>query len=1010
MRRTKSKLTVLGMVSAVLLAACSGSPFRSAIESTATTAPGSTAGSTPSSVPSSRGSESPVETSPVETSLVANTSAATDAAPDRDVVPLPGLLDPSDDVLPNDEMVRTGTLDNGLQYYVRNNDNPGAKASMQLAIKAGSVDELGDSTGLAHFVEHMLFNGTELFPENELIDVLRSFGAEFGPDINAYTSFGETVYQLSVPNADESVAVGMQILEQWLSHATFDDAQVQAERGVVLDEWRRSTQSASGRLFDIAQAMYLTGTGYLGRSPIGSDTSIESMTTAELVEYYRAWYRPDNAAVVVVGDIDVDDVVDQIAALFAPAAPARPELPERPNTTFELRTTPQFALHADPDQTTVDVEVTLPLPAVPGAAGAANRAQLLDEVIFSSILRRLDQDVAAGSAPFDEIGPGSNSIVNGLDAPALYAFTDEARVDETLRALLDEYERAYRFGFSAEEVGIAVAELQAVLDGFYAGRDSLQDTYFADVYVQSFLTGAAYPSVEVEYEVASAELAAITPEAVGLRFNARWTNTAPHVIISTPEASAGEMPSEAEVFAAIEATNSQQLVAREALRDLPDQLMDRPPAVEPVAENFVADGRWEWPTFDPLEVVFDNGVRAVFTSNTIVEGRVYMQGSSPGGTSLVADEDVIDALYAPEIVLSSGIADYNAAEFAQITSAADVNLGAWSTPYLDNFGGDFATADAEALFQQLHLYMTDARFDEVALGQVRSQVGPVVRDPSTDRDLAMGEALNDTRYAGEPRYTVLPTPEEFATLDLSGVERVWNASHSNASDWTFVFAGDFDIDEFIELAGAYLGSLPGTGSTDQPIDVEPPPPAGVVRVDVNAGAGDSALATLLFTTDTGPLTEALRAEIDVAQHVIDARLTDVVREEFGESYSPYSQIVHARDPELGMSIYVSVSGSPARMRQVVDLVTGELADLAATGPTPDEFDLAFAQVEEAYQFVNNGEFVDELINDALYSDHDIVSYVFGDLGLGDVSAAAVQSFIAAHAPIDQFIVVTGLPR
>ena len=1006
MRRTTPKQLAIGVVAAVLLAACSGgSPFRSAVEVPATTTSSSTASSTPSSTPSSAGSDSTVAVS-----TGANTAPGTSAPGEREVVPLPGLLDPANDALANDDVVRTGTLDNGLQYFVRNNDNPGAKASLQLAIKAGSVDELGDSTGLAHFVEHMLFNGTELFPENELIDVLRSFGAEFGPDVNAYTSFDETVYQLSVPNSDESVAVGMQVLEQWLSHATFDEAQVEAERGVVLDEWRRSTQSKNGRLFEIAQAMFLPGTGYLGRSPIGNNTSIETMAAAELVEYYEAWYRPDNAAVIVVGDIDVDDIVNQIATLFEPATPTAPDMPERSSTTFELDPEPGFALHADPDQTTVDVEVTLPLPAVPGHAGAANRAELLDQVIFSSIVRRLDQDVAAGLAPFDEIGPGSNSFVSGLDAPALYAFTDEARVDDTLRSLLDEYERAYRFGFTAGEIDVSVAELQASLDGSYAGRDSLQDTYFADDYVQSFLTGAAFPNVDVEYEAAVAELAAITPEAVDLRFKARWTNVAPHVIISAPEASAGDMPTEVDVFAAIEATASQELSARVKLGDLPDELMDRPLSVEPVDENFVADGRWEWPTFDPLEVVFDNGVTAVFTSNTIVEGRVYMQGSSPGGTSLVADEDVIDALYAPQIVLSSGIAEYNAAEFAQITSAADVNLGAWSTPYLDNFGGDFATADAEALFQQLHLYMTEARFDPVALGQVQSQIGPVVDDPSTNRDLAMGEALNDARYGGELRYSVLPMPEEFATLDLGGVERVWNESHSNASDWTFVFAGDFDIDEFIELAGAYLGSLPGTGTADQPVDVSSPLPAGVVSVDVNAGTGDSALATLLFTTDTGPLTEALRAEIDVTQQVIDARLTDVVREQFGESYSPYSQIVHGRDPELGMAIYVSVTGSPDRMQQVVDLVTGELGDLAAIGPTPDEFDLAFAQVEEAYQFVNNGEFVEELINDALYADHDIVSYVFGDLGLGDVSAASVQSFVAAHAPIDQFIVVTGLPR
>ncbi|HUG00011.1 MAG TPA: pitrilysin family protein, partial [Ilumatobacter sp.] len=735
MRRTSVQLTI-GFVAAALLAACSsGGPTRSAIDVSVTTE--STSGAAGDTSTSGTGNP---ESGPTSTDA---------PVVEREVVPLPGLLDASDDVLPNDEDVLTGTLDNGLRYYVRNNDNPGAKASLQLAIKAGSVDELGDSTGLAHFVEHMLFNGTELFPENELIDVLRSFGAEFGPDVNAYTSFDETVYQLVVPNADESVAVGLQVLEQWLSHATFDEAQVVAERGVVLDEWRRATQSTNGRLFALAQSMYLPGTGYLDRSPIGDAASIENMGVSELVEYYEAWYRPDNAAVVVVGDIDVDDMVAQITTLFEPAVPGASDMPPRPDTTFELDAENRFALHADPDQTTVDVEVTLPLPAIEGTGGAANRASLLDQVIYGALVRRLDQDVAAGLAPFDDIGPGSNSFVSGLDAPALYAFTDSARVDATLRALLDEYERAFRFGFTAEEISVSLEELRAGYDGFYAGRDSLQDTYFADVYVHSFLTDAPYPNVDVEYEAAMAELAAVTPEAVDLRFRARWTNAAPHIIISTPEASAADMPTEAEVFAAIEATALQPLTEREALRDLPEQLMERPEVVEPVQEEPVADGRWQWPTFDPLEVVFPNGVTAVLTTNTIVEGRVYMQASSPGGTSLVADEDVVDALYAPEIVFSSGIAEFNAAEFAQITSAADVSLGAWSTPYADNFGGDFATADAESLFQQLHLYMTDPRFDDVALGQVRNLTGPVVADPSTNRGLAMSDALSEARYPGE---------------------------------------------------------------------------------------------------------------------------------------------------------------------------------------------------------------------------------------------------------------------
>ncbi len=474
---------------------------------------------------------------------------------------LPGLVDASDEPIPDDDAVRTGTLDNGLVYYVRENDNPGAKADMRLAIRAGSVDEFSDESGVAHFVEHMLFNGTEKFPENELIDTLRSFGAAFGADVNAYTTFDETVYTLTVPTAAESVETGLNVLEQWLSHATFDDAQVVAERGVVLDEWRVRTQSTQGRLFEVAQEMYLADTPYGGRSPIGSNTSIESMPQSVLLDYYEQWYRPDNAAIIVVGDIDVDDIVGDIERLFGPAASPPDATSARPDTTFALDDEPDFALHVDPDQQTVDVEVTLPIPATEGSGTLAVRAELIDAMVYDALIRRLDQDVAAGTAPFDDITQGANSFVDTLDAPALYAFTDAARVDDTLVALLDEYERANRFGFTAEETDLARETLRAFIETRYEGRESNQDRDYADTLVDAFLRDAPYPSIDDEYEVVTAILDAVTPEALTLRFRARWSNSAPHVIISTPSGVADRMPDESDVLAAIAATSERPIEA-----------------------------------------------------------------------------------------------------------------------------------------------------------------------------------------------------------------------------------------------------------------------------------------------------------------------------------------------------------------------------------------------------------------------------------------------------------------
>jgi zinc protease len=958
------------------------------------------------------GSGADLQSSLAEGDTSPPSNAGNDASSNDDgatVVPLPGLLDPSDEPIPDDdENVRTGTLANGLTYYVRHNERPGAKASLRLAIRAGSVNETDEHTGVAHFVEHMLFNGTERYPKNELIDVLRSFGAEFGADINAYTSFDETVYQLDVPNDDESFGEAVTVLEQWLSHATFDPQQVESERGIVIDEWRGSTQTVDGRLFDVAQALYLTGSAYEGRDPIGTEESIARVPQEELKRFYDDWYRPDNAALVIVGDIDVDDAVARIEAQFGDAAPPTPAMPSRPDTAFTIETEPGFALHSDPDQTTVDVEVTLPLPAIEGTGTAAMRASVIDEMIFDALVRRLDGDITAGTAAFDEIFPGTNSFVSSLDAPALYAVTTSDRVEPTLTALLDEYERAHRFGFTASETELVKSSAQAEIDSVYEGRDSIQDTDFADSLVEHFLRSSPYPDPEVLHDVVSQIIADVTPEAIDLRFRARWTNTAPHVIISTPESDAGSMPTADEVLALIAGTPQRAVEARPDAAELPDELMLAPTPVEPTdRRDLLPAGD---PLFDPVEVTFPNGVRVIATSNDIEAGQVGFQAISPGGSSLVADADVIDALYAADIVTSSGVAEFTQTELEQILADRDVTVQSWIEPYTDNFAGSAASADIESLFQLVHLYMTQPRFDQVALTQTQRSEGPTIDDPASAPDVAGYDALSEARYGDELRYSVLPTPEQFAALDLDGVERVWRDRFGNASDWVFVFAGDIDLDQLFDLASSYLGTLPGTGVVEQWVDVEDPPPPGVVKNVVQAGTGETSNVTLLFTTPVADVTSELRATIDVATEVLNTRLTDVIREQLGESYSPYAYSFVNSDPEPQVLTYVQVSGDPERIEAVGDLVVEQFADIATNGPTEREFSGAYATVQERYGFVDNGTFITELVNDAIWPKRDLADYLDLYFDLGLVTPESVQRFVADHVPAGQYIQVATLPR
>ena len=938
----------------------------------------------------------------------APSASVTDVAA-RPVGPdLPGLLDTSDEAFPNDPQVRTGVLENGLGYFVRENDNPGSKVTLRLAVRAGSVDELTDVSGLAHFAEHMLFNGTERFPENELVDVLRGFGADFGPDVNAYTSFDETVYTLTVPSDDESVALGIRVLEQWLSHATIDEAEVVKERGVVLDEWRVRTQTTSGRLFEVAQELFLTGSAYEGRSPIGTAESIEAMPQADLRAFYDAWYRPDNAAVVVVGDIDVDRIVADIEAEFGPAVPRTEVAPRRPDLGFPVDIEPDFGLHIDPDQQTVDVEASLPIPGDVGSGTAAARTSILDSMIYDALIQRLDRDRAAGLAPFDRVTRGGNSFVATLDAPALSASTDETRVTETLIALLDEYARAFDFGFGPDETDLARDSIRSFLDTRFDGRSSRQDADIADALVESFLTGASYPTIAAEHAVLTEVLDAITPDQLDERFRARWANSAPHVIISAPVDEADAMPDADEVMALITETYGRRLRARDEPRDLPDALMERPePAVVLDRGPLLNTGV---PIFDPVRVAYGNGVEVIFTPNDIVAGQVYFRAVSPGGLSQVAADDVVDGLYASDVVTSGGIADFDAAELAQINAGVDIQVSAWSTPYVDNFGGSVASADVEVLMQMLHLYFTDPRVDAVALDQVRAREQPVVDDPSADPSVAARDALLDARYPGELRYAVVPSVGQFATLDLDGVERVWAERHADAGDWTFVFAGDVDPLTFVPLAASYLGTLPATGVEEGIVDLGVEPPSGIVDVTVAAGSGDTATVTLLFTTPPSGSMPEQRVEADIASEVLSARLTDVVREELGDSYSPFVTSYLTADPAPAVETYAQISGAPDRVDAIADVVLGEFAELAAGGMSTAEYERAFALIQEQYNFVDNNLFLDGLSDAQVFPELGVDSFLDRFDELDRVSASDVTAFIAAHVPLDRYVQVTVVPR
>jgi zinc protease len=919
-----------------------------------------------------------------------------------DATGLPSLSEP-------DPAIVIGELDNGLRYFIRDNDNPGGRVEMRLAVDAGSVLEDGTQDGGAHFLEHMLFNGTEEFPENELIAVLRSFGAGFGADINAYTDYDETVYQLTMPAADPAVVdTALDVLEQWLSAATIEQEQVEAERGVVLDEWRGSEASSNGRIFDALEELFLAGTPYEDKDPIGTDAAIIATDAEPLRVFYDDWYRPDNAAVVVVGDIDPGSIEDGIVDRFGPIR-ARGASPSRPDPTVELPEEPRVVILEDPDVAEGFAQVTLPL-TVPEVESAEAEYQnsILDSMAFDMIATRLGNDALRGEAPFDDARVDSSSFVRSLDAPEIIVSADGDELEASAQAVFDEYERVRRFGFSEAEVDRVVAAYRTSARSTYDRRESRQDADFADEYVRHALVDEPIPTADAQFEFTEAVLDRATPETIAYRFVRRLAETAPHVLVVVPASEAADVPDEATFAAQAASMHDRELSPRPDDAGIDGDLMIAPEPIEEISsERLSRNGMSNF--VDPVVFEFGNGVRVSLNTSRIVEGQVAFEARSPGGLAVLDAEDVPAADAAGAVVGQSGIATYGPVELDDYLSDKDVGMQATIDAFTEALYGRAATSDLETLFQLIHLSMTQPRVDAIALEQYLDDELAIASDPSIDPGYAEFTTLLKARY-DDPRF-LLPTVDSLNSVTADDIERVYRDRFGDASDFSFAFSGDFDLAEAIELSRRYLATLPSSGRIESVDFVEPEPPTGIVAEQTRAGEGAQASVGLLFTA---PAASDRRDDIVAAilQEVMTARLTDVVREELGDSYSPFAFVQVTDGGTPNAETYISNTTAPELLDEVVDAVTSQLDDLRAAGPTDREFEAARENVRQQLQLFSNEQVNDEVLSVLT----DPAGHASFDEFLDQarwaevIDAAEVQAAIQRWLPADRYIEVRVLPR
>jgi zinc protease len=815
-----------------------------------------------------------------------------------------------------------GTLWNGLRYYIRPNHEPRARAELRLVVDVGSVLEDDDQRGLAHFAEHMAFNGTRRFEKNELVSWLEGVGMRFGPDVNAYTGFDETVYMLTLPTDTAGVLeTGFDVLEDWAHGVTFDTTEVRKERGVVIEEWRLG-RGAGARVQERQMPVLFRASRYARRSPIGDPATIATFDQVRLWRFYRDWYRPDLMAVVAVGDFDAAEVERMIRARFSLLVPPPDPRPRRRFGVPRARGT-QFSVTTDPELTSSSVTVVHTAPARVRRSVEAYREGLVEALYSGMLIDRLNELTQRPDAPFLGVSSFSGSLVRPLDASLLSAEVGDAGAERGLAALLSETRRAAQHGFTAGELAREKADQLRAWEQIHAERSRTTSSQFAGQFVAHFLYGGALLEVGSEYELVQRLMPDISLSDVDERARAWQRARDRTVLISGPQKEGVAMPGRDALNAVVDSVG--RLALEPYREDVSDAPLVRTPPVpgRVVAERALGEvGATEW--------TLSNGVRVVLKPTDFRDDELLLIGRSPGGTSMADDRDHLAAQTAAAAVQVGGVGDLSVVDLQKRLAGKAASVGPDLGELHEGMSGIASPRDVGTLLELTYLYFTAPRRDSLAWEAYLERARETLRNRGASPEGVFQDTLASILSGGAPRARPL-TAASFDSVSLDRALAVYRDRYGDASDFTFFVVGAFQPDSLRPLVERWLGSLPAGGRREAARDVRGPAPAGVVRRVVRRGLEPKGRTQLVFH---GPLdfargeALALRTLADVLQ----IRLRDRLREDLGGTYGVAVAASAAREPRQEYRFVIDFGSAPERLDELTAVVFAEIEALRRDGP------------------------------------------------------------------------------
>ncbi|MDC7225441.1 MAG: insulinase family protein [Spirochaetales bacterium] len=830
----------------------------------------------------------------------------------------------NDEFIPLDPLVESGTLENGLRWYIRSNQEPEQRASLRLVVNAGSILEMDDQQGLAHFCEHMAFNGTENFEKSELIDYLELIGMSFGPDINAYTGFDETVYTLEIPTADDdTVATAFQVLEDWAHLVSYEDEEVEKERGVIQEEWRLG-RGVSGRILDKMIPVIFKGSAYAERLPIGKPEVFMNAPPQRLRDFYNTWYRPDLMAVIVVGDIEPEKTKALIEKHFSYEGPENPEY--RPEHPVETAGETEVCMISDPELAYATVELSAKTEPPRLRTEGDYRRSLVESLTWSMFNSRLSEIARKPEPPFIGAGGGAGDIVRPAGNISCYASADADGVQEALTAMVAELERAGRWGFTQAELDRKKADFLNSVEEYYLERDNIPSSGLADELIDNFLKDVFVPGVVAEYELYNRFIPEISLEDVNSYAVDLMPESGRTITLIYPEGA--EVPDSGQVKAVVESGSSMSL---EPYFDdsLDRDLVDTPPVAGAVVEKRYYE------SIDTELWHLSNGADVILKQTDFKDDEVLFSAFSRGGLSLHSDEEYIAGLYAPLLQSLSGLGAFNSIQLGKKLSGLSVSLSPYIGRAWEGMSGSFSPDELEVFMQLLYLYYTEPVFSPDACDNMKVRLESLIENRNAD---PMNVYYDRVRaILSQDDYRSKPLDSERLDGIVADVsDSVFRERFSGADDFIFVFTGNIDKQELEAACTVWIAGLPSGSGPEQPFDRGVRPPEGIVSETVYRGIEEQGRVRIIFTTELEAWSPDIELQIETSASVMETLFRESLREDAGGTYHISVNPVVEREPYPSVTMSIEFGCDPDRADELSAGIF-EIINKVAGGELEDKY-------------------------------------------------------------------------